>query len=50
MVYIRDLNSSIDIAHFLMREIGWRRSEHLVEPMNENIGVNPNLNVGSSLL
>lgn len=50
MVYNRDLNGSINIAHFLMREMGWRRSEPLFEPTNENIGVNPNLNVGSSLL
>ncbi len=33
-----------------MRDMGWRRSEPLFEPTNENIDVKSNLNVGSSLL
>lgn len=49
MVYNRDLNASINIAHFLMREMGWRRSESL-GPTNENIDVKSNLNVGNSFL
>ena len=47
MVYNRDLNASINIAHFLMRDMGWLRSEPS-RPMNENIDVKSNLNVGNS--
>ncbi len=45
-----NLNGSINIAHFLMRDMGWRRSEPLFEPTNENTDVKSDLNVGSSLL
>ena len=47
MVYNRDLNASINIAHFLMRDMGWRRSEPL-GPTNENTDMKSDLNAGSS--
>jgi len=49
MIYNRDLNASINIAHFLMRDMGWRRSEPL-RPTNEDTDVKSDLNVGGSLL
>ena len=40
----------INIAMCGAIAMGWRRSEPLVEPTNENIDVKSDLNVGSSLL
>lgn len=47
MVYNRDLNASINIAHVLMRDMGWRRSEPL-GPTNDDTVVKTDLNVGNS--
>jgi IS605 OrfB family transposase len=47
MIYNRDLNASINIAHFLMRDMGWRRNESL-GPTNEDIDAKSDLNVGNS--
>lgn len=44
MIYNRDLNASVNIAHTLMRDMGWRRSGPL-GPKNED---KSDLNVGSS--
>jgi len=45
----RDLNASINIAHALMRGIGWGSSES-PEPANEAGGAKPQLNAGSLVL
>ncbi len=47
--YNRDLNACINIAHRLMRSMGWGSCEP-PKPANEEIGVNPTLNAGSSRL
>jgi len=39
----------VNIAHRVMSSMGWRSSEPL-EPANEEIGVKPTLNAGSSRL
>ena len=49
MEYDRDLNACINIAHRVMSSMGWRSSEPL-EPADEEIGVKPTLNAGSSRL
>jgi len=49
LIYNRDLNACINIAHALMRGMGWGSSEP-PEPADEEIGVKPTLNAGSSLL
>jgi transposase len=48
MVYNRDLNASINIAHFLMRDMGWRRCGSL-RSMNEDIDIKSNSNVEDPL-
>jgi putative transposase len=47
--YNRDLNACINIAHRLMRSMGWGSCEP-PEPANEEIGVNLTLNAGSFAL
>jgi IS605 OrfB family transposase len=47
--YNRDLNACINIAHRLMRSMGWGSCEP-PEPAYEEIGVNPTLNAGSFAL
>ena len=49
LVYNRDLNGAINIAHALMRGMGWRSRESL-KPAYEGIGVKPTPNAGSSPL
>jgi putative transposase len=49
LIYNRDLNACINIAHALKRGMGWGSREP-PEPANEEIGVKPTLNVGSSRL
>ena len=49
VIYNRDLNAAINIAHALMRRMGWGSGEP-PKPANEEIGVKPILNAGSSLL
>jgi IS605 OrfB family transposase len=49
LIYNRDLNASINIAHALMRGMGWGSSEP-PKPANEEIGVKPSLNAGSPRL
>jgi len=49
LVYNRDLNACINIAHALTRGMGWGSSEP-PEPANDGIGVKPTLNAGSSRL
>ncbi|NHV05791.1 MAG: transposase [Thaumarchaeota archaeon] len=49
MEYDRDLNACVNIAHRVTSSMGWRSSEPL-EPANEEIGVKPTLNAGSSRL
>jgi len=46
LVYNRDLNACINIAHALTRGMGWRSCEPL-KPADEGIGVKPPLNAGS---
>jgi len=46
LVYNRDLNATINIAHALMRRMGWGSSEP-PEPAYEEMGVKPSLNAGS---
>jgi putative transposase len=47
--YNRDLNACINIAHRLMRSMGWGSCEP-PKPANEEIGVNPTLNAGNFAL
>jgi IS605 OrfB family transposase len=47
--YNRDLNACINIAHRLMRSMGWGSCEP-PKPANEELGVNPTLNAGSFAL
>ena len=49
LIYNRDLNACINIAHALKRGMGWGSREP-PEPANEEIGVKPTLKVGSSRL
>jgi IS605 OrfB family transposase len=49
LTYNRDLNACINIAHALMRDMGWGSCEP-PEPANEEMGVKPTLNAGSSRL
>jgi len=49
VVYNRDLNGAINIAHALMRRMGWGSCEPR-EPADEGNGIKPSLNAGSSLL
>jgi len=49
LIYNRDLNACVNIAHALMRGMGWRSREPR-EPADGEIGVKPTLNAGSSLL
>jgi transposase len=49
LIYNRDLNACINIAHALKRGMGWGRREP-PEPADEEIGVKPALNAGSSRL
>jgi IS605 OrfB family transposase len=49
LIYNRDLNACINIAHALTRGMGWGSCEP-PEPANEGIGVKPTLNAGSSRL
>jgi len=48
LIYNRDLNGTINIAHALMRRMGWGSCEP-PEPANEAGGVKPQLNVGSPI-
>jgi len=47
MEYDRDLNACINIAHRVTSSMGWGSCEPL-EPADEEIGVKPTLNAGSS--
>jgi putative transposase len=47
LIYNRDLNACINIAHALTRGMGWGSCE-LPEPADEGKGVKPSLNAGSS--
>ena len=49
LIYNRDLNACINIAHALKRGMGWGRCEP-PEPADEEIGAKPTLNAGSSRL
>ncbi|MCQ5362568.1 MAG: transposase [Candidatus Methanomethylicia archaeon] len=49
MEYDRDLNACINIAHRVMSSMGWGSCEP-PKPANEEIGVKPTLNAGSSRL
>ena len=49
MEYNRDLNACINIAHRVMSSMGWGSCEP-PKPANEEIGVKPTLNAGSSRL
>ena len=49
MKYNRDLNACVNIAHALMRCMGWGSCEPS-EPADEEIGVKPTLNAGNSRL
>jgi IS605 OrfB family transposase len=49
MEYDRDLNACINIAHRVICSMGWGSCEPS-EPANEEIGVKPTLNAGSSRL
>jgi len=49
LIYNRDLNACVNIAHALMRGMGWGRREP-PEPAYEGKGVKPALNAGSSRL
>ena len=49
LIYNRDLNACINIAHALKRGMGWGSREP-PEPANEEIGAKPTLNAGSSRL
>ena len=49
LTYNRDLNAAINIAHALMRRMGWGSCEP-PKPANEAGGVKPQLNAGSPLL
>jgi putative transposase len=49
LIYNRDLNACINIAHALMRGMGWGRCEP-PEPADEGNGVKPQANAGSSRL
>jgi len=48
LIYNRDLNAAINIAHALTRGMGWRSREPR-EPANEGIGEKPTLNAGSPM-
>ena len=47
--YNRDLNASVNIAHRLMRSMGWGSCEP-PKPANEELGVKPTLNAGNFVL
>jgi len=49
LVYNRDLNACINIAHALTRGMGWGSCEP-PKPADDGIGVKPTLNAGSSRL
>ena len=49
LIYDRDLNACINIAHALMRSAGWG-SCGPPEPADEGKGVKPSLNAGSFAL
>jgi IS605 OrfB family transposase len=49
LIYNRDLNACVNIAHALMRGMGWGSREP-PEPADEEIGAKPTLNAGSSRL
>ncbi|MEM0481391.1 MAG: hypothetical protein QXM16_00670 [Nitrososphaerota archaeon] len=49
LIYNRDLNACVNIAHDLMRGVGWRSCEPL-KPTDEGIGVKPAPNAGISRL
>lgn len=49
MMFNRDLNASINIAHTLMRDMGWRRGEPL-GPTDENTDAKSDLNIGNPSL
>lgn len=49
LIYNRDLNAAINIAYALTRGMGWGSCEP-PEPVNEEMGVKPTLNAGSSRL
>ena len=46
----RDLNASINIAHALMKGMGWGEVAPPPEPANEAGGEKPQLNAGSLVL
>jgi len=48
LIYNRDLNACMNIAHALTRGMGWRSCEPR-KPANEEVGVKPTLNAGSPL-
>ena len=48
LIYNRDLNAAINIAHALTRGMGWRSGEPL-EPADVSAGEKPRANAGNHL-